>query len=166
MLQVCSARPAPPSALNPAVNRTLDLIVARALEKDPEARYADAGAMAADLKGALTDLAAATPRVPPSAIADVAHESTAAQRAPDHERTVAIGGATLAAPIAGLHVLARFDSQAALLRLAEPQGRDRQLMSPSAEPAPLIRRWFVDGSVWGAAALLVGALGLAWAIAR
>jgi beta-lactam-binding protein with PASTA domain/predicted Ser/Thr protein kinase len=37
-----SAHPRPPSALNPAVPPSLDAVVARALEKDPARRYADA----------------------------------------------------------------------------------------------------------------------------
>ena len=172
MFQVCSARPAPPSALNPAATRTLDLIVARALEKQPEARYADAGALAADLRSALADLEAGA-SAPAASTADAplgdtrTHASTVVQHAPgSDERTMALGSSTHAASIAGLHVMARFDSGAALLRLAAPRGRDRQLMSPSGDPPSLMRRWLSDGSMWGAAALVVGAIGVAWALAR
>jgi serine/threonine protein kinase len=164
MLQVCSARPAPPSSLNPAVSRTLDLIVARALEKEPQARYADAGAMAADLRAALAELgseAAATP-----AAEATLHAATVVQRAPDPaERTTALGAATLAAPIAGLHVLARYESHAALRRLAASQGPDRELMSPSLEPLPAIQRWLADRELLGTAAVLLGAVAVAWSIA-
>ncbi|HEX5128550.1 MAG TPA: hypothetical protein VFV90_02330, partial [Usitatibacter sp.] len=150
MFQVCSTRPAPPSAANPAVTRTLDLIVARALEKEPEARYPNAEAMAADLRAALAEL-----------------EPGAATAAPvaarvDQERTQVLGAATVAAPIGALHVSARFESRLALLRLSQPRGRDRQLMAPSVGPPPLTRRYLADASMWGAAVLIAGASVLAW----
>ena len=53
MYQVCNTRPTPPSHLNPLVPPVVDLIVAKALEKDPAARYADAAEMASDLRRAL-----------------------------------------------------------------------------------------------------------------
>jgi serine/threonine protein kinase len=161
MFQVCSARPAPPSAANPAVPRTLDLIVARALEKEPEARYPDAAAMAADLRAALAELGAGAPGVE-RAPASGQHEATLAQPRPAAaERTQALGAATLAASVAGLHVSARFDSGLALLRLAEPRGRDRKLMSPVIGP-PSIVRHFRDPQAWAAAGMICAALAVAW----
>ncbi len=47
-----SAQPPAPSTVNPAVPAALDLLVLRALEKDPEARYADAQEFIAALRSA------------------------------------------------------------------------------------------------------------------
>ena len=44
-----SAEPRPPSELNPALPRSLDTVVLRALAKDPAQRYADAGELIAAL---------------------------------------------------------------------------------------------------------------------
>ncbi len=150
MYQVCNAKPALPSAKNLGVTRTLDRIVARALEKEPEARYQDAGAMAADLRACLPELGSGMP-----------HEASG--EAP--VATPVSHAASTPAGIAGLHVSARFDSAAALLRLTEPRGEDRRLMAPAAGPAPILRRWFTDGPLLVALALVAGAAAAAWYIA-
>ncbi len=56
MHMVATATPRPPSAVNTAVPAMLDLIVAKALEKDPDARYQSAAELAADLRGCLAAL--------------------------------------------------------------------------------------------------------------
>ena len=144
MYQVCNAQPAPPSGANPSVTRSLDIIVARALEKDAAARYQDAAAMASDLRACLPELAGAgpAPAVPASGAAP-------------GESTVA---ATIVMPIAGMHVLTRFDSEAALKRLMEPKGEDRRAMSPSMEPLPFVQRWLSDGALMAAVAVIVAAI--------
>ena len=53
MLQIAGATPAPPSDLNPGLPPMLDLIVSRALEKDPAQRYQSAADFAADLRACL-----------------------------------------------------------------------------------------------------------------
>jgi serine/threonine protein kinase len=53
MLQIAGATPEPPSSLNPALPPMLDLIVSRALEKDPAQRYQSAADFAADLRACL-----------------------------------------------------------------------------------------------------------------
>jgi len=53
MLQIAGATPEPPSTLNPALPPMLDLIVSRALEKDPAQRYQSAADFAADLRACL-----------------------------------------------------------------------------------------------------------------
>ena len=136
--------------------------MARALEKDPDARYPDAAAMAADLRIALAEPGAAS-AVAPAAVLASEYASTVVQQAPaSEERTQALGSATLAAPVAALHVSARFDSAPALMRLTEPRGRDRQLMSPSAESPSFAQAWLADPSAWGGVALIAAAAALAW----
>jgi serine/threonine protein kinase len=154
MYQICNGRPPPPSAANPAVTRSLDIIVARALEKDVDARYQDAAAMAADLRACLPELAGAGPA--PAAVPSVDIQL---------EPAAIVGAATVAMPIAGLHLSGRFDSGAALKRLAEPRGEDRRRMSPIVEPTPLVLRWLADGTLMAAAVLIAGAACAAWFIA-
>ena len=63
MLQIAGATPAPPSALNASLPPMLDLILARALEKDPAQRYQSAAEFAADLRACMGQpgIAAAVP---------------------------------------------------------------------------------------------------------
>jgi serine/threonine protein kinase len=152
MYQICNARPAPPSATNPAVTRALDIIVAKALEKDLDARYQDAAAMAMDLRAALPEVAGAgaAPVLPPSEL---------------ERLNTAVAAATVVIPIAGVHVIPRFDCDAALKRLADPRGSDRRRMAPSAEPPPLLRRWFSDGAFLFAVGLTAAAVAAAAFIA-
>lgn len=56
MHMVATATPRPPSSANAAVPPMLDLIVAKALEKDPDARYQSAAELAADLRACLAGL--------------------------------------------------------------------------------------------------------------
>ena len=55
--------PPPPGRVNPEVPAVLDRVVMRALEKDPDARYASAGAMLAEL-GSLGEAVASPSRIP------------------------------------------------------------------------------------------------------
>src|SRR5512134_164625 len=56
MHQIATATPRPPSASNPAVPAMLDLIVARALQKQPAERYQSAAELASDLRTCLAEL--------------------------------------------------------------------------------------------------------------
>jgi len=124
----------------------------RAMEKDLAARYQDASAMAADLRACLPELAGAGP-APMIAEGDLP------------PRESAIEAATMVMPIAGMHVLTRFDSEAALKRLTEPRGEDRRRMSPTLEPLPLVQRWLSDGALLTAFAVVAAAVITAWYIA-
>jgi serine/threonine-protein kinase len=77
MLQIAGATPAPPSTLNPALPPMLDLIVARALEKDPARRYQSAADLAADLRACLGQPGMATAPAPAPAL-DFEFEDTVA----------------------------------------------------------------------------------------
>jgi serine/threonine-protein kinase len=56
MFNVAQLRPVPPSRINRQVPPMLDLVVAKALEKDAGERYQDAHQFAADLRACLNDL--------------------------------------------------------------------------------------------------------------
>jgi serine/threonine-protein kinase len=154
MYHVCNTKPPPPSTKNLGVTRSLDLIVARAMEKDPAARYQDAAAMVADLRACMGELEGGS-----AGEANAASESAPAAAHEDVAPAPAPSG------IAGLHLAARFDSAAALARLAEPRGEDRRLMAPTTGPTPILRRWATDGSLMAALALIAVAAAAAWYVA-
>jgi hypothetical protein len=55
LMRVMQETPAPPSRLRPGLPPALDLVVARALAKDRDVRYADGKSMAEDLEDVLAD---------------------------------------------------------------------------------------------------------------
>ncbi len=118
MYNVAHATPPAPSAVNAAVPRMVDLIVARALEKAPERRYAGAAEMAADLRACLPALRDAGVRTGAAARLDATVRLDATTLRPG---AALAGDATLPlrpAAIPGAHGLARgFDSAAAIERL-------------------------------------------------
>jgi serine/threonine-protein kinase len=117
MYQIVHSTPPAPSAANPRLPPMLDLIVAKALAKDLDARYRDARELAADLRACRAGLAGkrdadrtATP--PPRSAAPGAADATQPLplRSPRAE------------PPAGLRVSRRFDSIDAVRRLAAKTG--------------------------------------------
>lgn len=109
LFQVASVTPPPPSAVNAAVPAMLDLVLAKALAKDPEARYQTAREMAADMRASLGRV-----REPP------ARQPTAdATTRIDATKTLPLAGADIGAETSfRLAVSRRFDSSEALRRLA------------------------------------------------
>jgi serine/threonine protein kinase len=123
MHQIATATPPPPSALNERLPRLIDLIAARALEKDPAARYQSAAEMAADLRRCLRTLPAAG--VDTSLDFDLGLTTTAAARSTAPLPKQVDARTPTVAPIApgpetSLHLALsrRFDSNAGLERLA------------------------------------------------
>ena len=129
MHQIATATPRPPSATNPAVPAMLDLIVARALEKQPAARYQSAAELAADLRSCLTEFAGTQDAQAAAGAATAPLEAvaaTAAQVDVPLDRTAAAAAAATVAPAppaidAGtfLPLSRKFDSNAALAQLTE-----------------------------------------------
>ena len=120
MLQIAGATPAPPSDLNPALPPMLDLIVARALEKDPARRYQSAADLAADLRKCLSQPGMAAPSAPAPAL-DLEFEDTIAS-----------------APAAGrLPLSRRFDSADGFEQLATLAAAGA---SADGAPAPVRQR--------------------------
>jgi serine/threonine protein kinase len=147
MYRVANAQPGAPSGRNLGVTRTLDLIVARALEKEAAGRYQDASSMAADLRACLPELAI-------GAAGSLTWDDAPIDNAPP-QPAVPTG-------VTGLHLSTRFDSEAALARLAEPRGEDRRRMAPATGPAPFVRRWLADLPLMASLALLAAAAAAAW----
>ena len=134
MQQIATAVPRPPSATNPAVPAMLDLIVAKALEKQPAARYQSAAELAKDLRACLADLAgpgAVRPAADEAAVAieaqpapaaglDVELDKTRREDVKEGESATSAMTATLSGQGPYLSLSRRFDSTEAFLRLAGP----------------------------------------------
>lgn len=148
MHKVASFEPPPPSRINPAVPPMLDLVVKRALEKSPAARYANAWEMVDDLRHCLEELAPSLP---------APNDSTRGPRAasaPDEDagkQTLSFKPPSDAAPRVRrisaqadsdnrLAVSRRFDSVAALARVRAPASRDRRRLARAPRSPGLLRR--------------------------
>jgi hypothetical protein len=152
MYNVANIQQVPPSRLNSEVPATLDLVVKRALEKDPAARYQDTYEFASDLRDCLAELGGR--EAPARAAADTLpldKRAANAGRAGDAEKTAkldpeqAADKTVLLAPAVGgpesrLALSVRFDSSAALRRLAAPTKRDLVLFARAPRPVGILRR--------------------------
>ena len=139
MYQIVNAAPPAPSAVQRRLPPMLDLVLARALAKDPDRRYQDARELAADLRACAAQLAAAPPpRAPDDDDATQTLPIGAfslpgrQRREDDHPPAAAAGGAGArhrrarrdadAGP--RLAVSRRFDSTEAMRRLARAGAGD------------------------------------------
>jgi serine/threonine protein kinase len=124
-----------PSRVNASLPSVLDLVIARALEKEPAHRYQSAQELADDLESVLSEL----PRTPVAAAAPpAAGDSGKTQKLslpPVGEGTVAARPGTGFCPVSQ-----RFDSSRALERLVQPSPKDRlRLAAAPRRPNPLVR---------------------------
>ena len=153
MYNVAKSTHVPPSHINSKVPSIVDLIVAKALEKDADARYQDAGELARDLRGSLSELDEqpghtgdktgrldTKPRsaIPPEKDADKTRrldtENTKSERVA--ATPSAIDSSTR------LPLSRRFDSSRAMQRIASPTAHDRALFSrPPQRLSALGRVW-------------------------
>jgi serine/threonine-protein kinase len=136
MYQVASFEPPAPSRLNPAVPMMLDLVVARALAKDPARRYQNAGELAADLRASLTQPAKAAPAppaepAPDRTLANASVKASVTQTMPLPRRDV---GAETGPR---LLISRRFDSSAAIQALAAATGMSEALQLTPSDAAPV-----------------------------
>ncbi len=170
MYNVANLRQVMPSRINPDVPTMLDLVVARALEKDVDDRYQDAYALAADLRACLAELGPAPLGAKPSG-EKPRDEARAAksESAADATRTLKLGAQPETttidlAPEANaigsetcLPLSVRFDSSSALKRLAVPSRKDRALLTRAPRPAGTLRRLARDPSQRRLLGLVIGA---------
>jgi len=175
MQQIAIATPLPPSAVNPALSPMLDLIVARALEKEPDARYQSAAEMAADLRGCIAELPERQ-GAPPVALGsadrlDFEIETTidapkAAERTLPRDPAAALTAMNVAAgfsTVTGLHLALsrRFDSNDGLRHLTALAASGDSPHPLPSRPSALARLWSdPDRNAFLAAALTatVGAI--------
>lgn len=167
MHQIATATPRPPSASNPAVPAMLDLIVARALQKQPAERYQSAAELASDLRTCLAELTGR--RVPQlagaAAVPAAADAATVAQAGVPLEKTAAAGEpatrtatSTVADVATHLALSRKFDSAAALQRLSKlaeasgADGTDQQGATPRR--SVFTRLWRYPGRLLFAVAVL------------
>jgi len=155
MQQIAVATQLPPSAANHSLPPMLDLIVARALEKEPDARYQSAAEMAADLRGCIAELpepedTPATARLPADRF-DLEIEATVAvpkeaERTLPRDPAAALTAMNVAAgfsTVTGLHLALsrRFDSNDGLRELtALAAGGDSPPPTPG-RPSAVARLW-------------------------
>ena len=131
--QITTATPRPPSAANPSIPAVLDLIVAKALDKQPDGRYQSAAEFAADVRACLARLpgrkgerpdageATMVESAPPAAAAvDFVLEGTRGDNSEQAAGAAAGLSATLMGQGLSLPLSRRFDSTEAFLQLTGP----------------------------------------------
>jgi serine/threonine-protein kinase len=162
MYAVVNWREMRPSQFNPAAPELLDLIVSKALQKDVASRYQSAGEFAADLaicRAALnenverpvsvgdttvplgTNVVTRAPIIDSTkpSVFDGATASVAASFNPGEDSTT-VPLASVGGPVTERRQLLfsrRFNSAAALLRLAKPSEGDIKMLSKTAPPSGL-----------------------------
>lgn len=149
MNAILRAIPASPSSLRAGIPATLEVVIARAMQKNPKARYQDAGEMARELAQIRSTL-----------VARSRDGTTVIQPAPvDPYAATVIGAAVDAEPTLaeGLAPSASFDCAAGLRRLAQS--------GPLQESAPAQATGSFKWLAWSVAYLVAAAGALAIAFA-
>ncbi len=159
MYNVSQLRPVPPSRINRQVPSMLDLVVAKALEKDAGERYQDAHQFAADLRACLNELGVqradsdATQRMDRRAGGAQADDKTEKFQVGDPDATMPAvetgmktrGGKPqniIVDSNTRLAVSQIFDSSDALKRLTDPEKKDHARLISSPRPSNfLVRMW-------------------------
>jgi serine/threonine protein kinase len=170
MHNVANFEPPPPSQLNAEVPPLLDLVVKRAMEKKPSARYASAWEMVDDLRHCLQELAPSTVTLQrTTGMQDKQEEEDTANK------TIALKPSSANKPAlrrmsadveteSRLTLSRRFDSEQAMARLQAPSPRDRKRLARSPHSPGILRRLRHDRDlIWftmtlGLSILIAGAL--------
>jgi serine/threonine-protein kinase len=158
MYNVSQLRPVPPSRINRQVPAMLDLVVAKALEKDADERYQDAHEFGADLRACLNELGIPRPgggdstqrmeRTIPDGVAGsadktarlgVADETADAGPRPGTRAQVIIVDANTR-----LRPSQIFDSAVAMKRLVEPEKKDHARLIRAPKPPSLLTQFWFD----------------------
>jgi serine/threonine-protein kinase len=153
MFQIVNFTPPPPSSINPALPAMLDLIIAKALAKNADERYAGIAEFAADLRVCRQQGAATTAPLAPAAAPQMIPDPTdpfadtlPSSRADDRSTTIPGNGMADTPPARGL--AKGFDSMAATMRLAVQTGA---ITDPDALAATFgVSRHDIDAMVIGA----------------
>lgn len=150
MYNVSQLRPVPASRINRKVPAMLDLVIAKALEKDANERYQDAHQFASDLRACLNELGVefgesdTTQRIERSpGPLPAAHDKTEKLAADEGDATVPADARIPGARPQNIIVDANtrlaisqvFDSSAALARLTDPGKKDHARLIASPRPA-------------------------------
>jgi serine/threonine-protein kinase len=152
MHNVSSFDPPPPSRINSEVPPLLDLVVKRAMEKKPSARYASAWEMVEDLRHCLQELAPSTPAPQTSANSSVKESAPVAGA---DEKTVVLNPPVDNKPVQRrmsadvetdnrMALSRRFDSDDALTRLQTPTAGDRKRLARMPHSPGVLRRLLHD----------------------
>lgn len=174
MHNVANFEPPPPSRINPEVPPLLDLVVKRAMEKKPSARYASAWEMVDDLRHCLQELAPSTSTLQRTTDIPVSEEEPLADTA---NKTIALKPSSASKPSPRrmsadvatdnrLTLSWRFNSDQAMARLQAPTPRDLKRLARSPRSPGMLRRLRHDRDlIWftltlGLAILIAGALAL------
>ena len=162
MYNVSHLRPVPPSRLNRQVPAVLDLVVAKALEKDADERYQDAHQFAADLQACLSELGGQ--RAEPETTLRMGKAAKDAQENNGQTRTLRIGAENGDSTVAEGGTRTRgtrlqniivdsntrlalshlFDSSVAIKRLVEPNPKDHARLIRAPQPPNILTRFWHD----------------------
>jgi serine/threonine-protein kinase len=148
LYNVANTDPVPPSRINPEVSPLLDLVVKRAMEKKPSARYTSAWEMVEDLRHCLQELPSTQYTYP--SVTNQAHNYVAMANTED-EKTLLLNpnadGTLVLRRLSPevdtnnrLTLSRRFNSSEALARLKELTPRDRQQLTRESHTPSLLRR--------------------------
>ncbi len=174
MYNVVNLQPVPPSYINRQVPPMLDLVLAKALEKNPDARYQDAHQLANDLRACLTEIGPAdggsdsTARIESTMrterIAATAEEGDDGEAAtpinaaqPADEAPTQFGSmatksrlrvtAVVVDANTRLPVSRSFSCEAALKRLTHPSPKDHARLVRTPRPPGFLIRMLRDGDL-------------------
>ena len=189
---VVNFRPVPPSYINRQVPPMLDLVLAKALQKDPDARYQDAQQLAIDLRSCLTEIGAArhsaestariesTVRIARTGLAKDQNDVSETQTSLDAELDFTEGPAQTEAMTANsqlrlaavivdattrLPVARSFACEKALKRLTHPTAKDHARLVRAPRPPGFFMRSVRDGEVRMLLATILAAIAVAALVA-